>query len=181
MDLKQLRSKVSATGVLVAVLFAAFLYTQWPTRVNTKMVDEPYVLTEQDLGFTIHFEGQPETEGQANTQVYVYQRKGLSTMIQVSPKTDSLEDWIEKSKSADLKGFSGQVVLDWNFKKSGSDIFEYAVKNNNGYVNHVRITQSDNLFYKWVAGYKDKENTELRARILSFLDSFSLTNQQQVN
>lgn len=175
MSLKALTSRVSATGVAVTLLLAAFIYVQWPTRVNTKMVSDYVVINQPELGFEIAFEAEPDHKTEAGSHVYILQRKGLSTMLQVSPlEHQTQQQWLEKSSAADLKSFGGKKVLEWNFKKSGLLIDEYAFQNQTGFINQVRITSHNGYVYKWVVGYKDKDDTELKARILNFMDSFKV-------
>ena len=183
--------KLTPTHVVVFLLLAAFIYVQWPTRIKTKISEAPYLLSQPQLGFTIQFEKEPKQEStemvledgkKLTATMFVAQRKGLDQMAQAVDLGDQDPQlWLADAKSIDSQEFNGRIVLEFEFAKgfNGSTytITEYAVKNHAGFVNHVRVMAAGNKVYKWSVGYKDKDDSELQTRILTFLDSFSLTQE----
>lgn len=171
--------KITPTHIVMAILLIAFAWAQWPSRETTTLPKDPYQLANAELGFEVQFEQKPETLGtQGVTQGFVTERQGLSQMVQVLDREGESEKyWLDLAKRNDQQNFTGEMVLDWQFPKSGSTVYEYALKNELGFVNQVRIWFTDDRVYKWSVAYKDKEDAELQTRILTFLDSFELINK----
>lgn len=159
-------------------MVVAFIWAQWPSRDESTLPQDPYLLHSEPLGFEVQFEQLPKSlggENEAETQGFVTERLGLSQMVQVLNREGQSDDyWISLARRNDQQNFSGDMVLDRVFTKAGYEVHEYALKNKIGFVNQVRMLVTEDRVYKWSVAYKDREDPELQTRILTFLDSFEV-------
>jgi len=147
------------------------------------MPEQWFYVTDGQLGFEVKFEQEPaletiDADGQ-NIQLYVAKRKGMDFMLQVIrpgvPDINELE-WLEASKKLDAESFNGSISLDWNFSRQGRVVHEYVLTNNVHYVNQIRVIFTPEAIYKLAVAFKERDDSELLTRILTYLDSFTLKN-----
>lgn len=177
--------KINPTAVIVTILTIGFFWSQWPTKTGSKMPEQWHVQRDSELGYQIRFEQAPETETFETedqvAQLFVTERKGINYMLQViRPGTDNSAEWLNKSMETDQQSFGGKIVMDWTFQRQGIEIHEYVLSNKHRFVNQVRVLFTPEATYKLAVGFKEKDDSELLARVLTFLDSFEL-DQELVN
>lgn len=170
-------AKDNGTAYFVAVLTAAFIWAQWPTHTGSKLPDQ--WVTHVGMGYQALFEAAPDQhETAANGQVakvYMLSRKGLDFMLQdIQPGTQQVDDWVANAKRVDAEQFSGKLAMEWRFQKQGQWIEEYAITNDNHFVHQIRILITPTRILKWSVAFKEKDDVELEARVLGFLDAVTL-------
>ncbi len=166
--------KNNGTAYFAVILTLGFIWAQWPTR-TTSSLPETWVV-HQGMGFSAQFESTPVTDtvthdGQTAT-LYSVSRKGIDFMLQdIRPGADNPEQWVNQSKQVDLTNFGGELAMEWQFQSQGQVIYEYALTNDNHFVNQVRILVTPEYIIKWAVGFREKDDPEQITRILAFLDS----------
>lgn len=167
-------AKDNGTAYVVVVLTAAFVWAQWPTHTGSKLPEQ--WVTHNGKGYQAQFEAMPDQhETAANGQVakvYLLSRKGIDFMLQdIQPGTEHVDDWVVNAKRIDAEQFNGKLAMEWRYQKQGHWIEEYAITNDNHFVHQVRIVITPNRILKWSVAFKEKDDAELAARVLGFLDA----------
>lgn len=169
--------KNNGTAYVAVLLTAGFIWAQWPSR-STSNLPEVWVQHQADR-YSAQFETEPHQdstvfEGKTAT-LYSVSRKGIDFMLQdIRPGTDDAEQWVSRSQQVDLSNFGGELAMEWQFQSQGQVIYEYALTNDNHFVNQVRILVTPDYILKWAVGFKEKDDPEQITRILAFLDSVEL-------
>ena len=126
-------------------------------------------------GYQAQFEATPVTDETTLdgriARVATVSRKGLDFMLQeIQPGSDQVADWVANAQRIDAEQFSGKLAMTWRFQKQGYWIEEYAITNDNHFVHHVRVVVTPQRILKWSVAFKEKDDIELEARVLGFLD-----------
>lgn len=174
------KSKISPTGIFVALITIGFIWAQWPTKSGTKMPEQWFTIVDEALGVEVKFEQEPtletiDSDGQ-NIKLYVMKRKGIDFMLQIiTPGVSKINEieWLEASKKLDAESLNGKISLEWDFMRQGQQVNEYVLTNNVKYANQVRVIFTPDAIYKLAVAFKEKDDSELLTRILTFLDSFT--------
>lgn len=167
------------TAVVMLVLTLAFIWVQWPTRNRSDLPQSYHWIEQTDPDFRIRFETEPVTDsitdGNQTVRLFTDSRKGLDLMLQeITPATLNPDEWLALSLRNDQEQFSGRLAMQWQFQRQGITVHEYVLTNELHFVNQVRVIFTPDAVFKLAAGYKESEDPELMARVLGFMDSFSL-------